>query len=93
MLPIFMTLKITRENGKGFGLWIPVFILWPLIILILMFLAPLALAAQIFLSSRGIKPFSILFVCLELLGSVRGTSINLFSKEAGNKTAVKVTIT
>ncbi|NLE02912.1 MAG: hypothetical protein GX640_23840 [Fibrobacter sp.] len=86
--PILFDIHFKYHDRKGFRIWFPFFILWPLLLFILLLLLPPAAITQIFLCNRGIKPFSILIALVELFSSMRGISV--FFKQKNNSSFVKV---
>jgi hypothetical protein len=53
--PSILRLRISEKGRRGFHLWIPLFLLWPLILLVLL-LAPVAIAISPKLRRRtGVK--------------------------------------
>ena len=66
-----------RNRGNGFGLWLPLLILWPPILLLGLALAPLVLLAAALLWPLGIGRTLILTgpLLLRLFCSLRGLEI------------------
>jgi hypothetical protein len=62
--PLWIRLKF-REDGGGFGLWFPMFLLWPVALAILIILAPLILLAVLILWPTGWGKW-----ILQILGNV-----------------------
>jgi hypothetical protein len=83
MFPAIVNIAIARENARPFRLWLPVIILWPVLLLCIIIIAPLALFAEIFLSRTGVRPFALLIASLQVLVCLRGITVDVVSK-SGN---------
>jgi len=81
MLPPALThVRVVRPGGKRFGLWVPVFLLWPLLFVLgLVALAIAALADSIlYASGRTYHHYTRLVAGLfALLGKTRGTVVRV----------------
>jgi len=80
MFPSVVNIAIARENARTFRLWLPVIILWPVLLLCIILIAPLALLAEIFLFRTGIRPFALLMASLQILVCLRGIKVDVVSK-------------
>ena len=43
--PSILRIRIAEKPGRGFGLWVPLFLFWPLIVLVA-FIAPVVIVAS-----------------------------------------------
>lgn len=89
--PLFVDIKVGKGNGKAFGLWFPLIILWPIIIVLFLPVLSVAAIVQVGLSAKGIKPFSILINLLLIISALRGLKIEIKDKE-DNQEKIKIKI-
>jgi len=75
-----MHMRIQGER-RGFGLWLPLFLLLPLALVVFIILSPLILVAAIILwpSGWGKRAFMSLRAALEIFWSMRGLSVDVQS--------------
>lgn len=83
MLPAIVDVAFARENSRAFHLWLPVIVLWPVLLIFIIIIAPFALLAELILFKIGIKPFSILMTFLWVINCLRGITVDISSK-SGN---------
>ena len=78
--PMLMHMRIQGER-RGFGLWLPLFLLLPLALVVFIILSPLILVAAIILwpSGWGKRAFMSLRAALEIFWSMRGLSVDVQS--------------
>ena len=78
--PMLMHLKIQGED-RGFGLWLPLFLLLPLALVVFIVFSPLILIAVIVLwpSGWGKRALLILGAACEALCSMRGLRVDVRS--------------
>lgn len=89
--PLLTFIRVARPGRNGFGLWVPVFLLWPLLFAIgLLALAVAALAdAALLLSGRAYHHYTRLIAgAFALLGETRGTTVRV----AGPETNIHIEI-
>ena len=79
-LPMVMHLRIQGKE-KGFGLWLPLFLLLPLALVVFIILSPLILIALLALwpSGWGKRALLILGAACEALCSMRGLRVDVRS--------------
>ena len=79
--PTWMHIRI-QGNRKGFGLWLPLFLLLPLALVVLIILSPLILIAVIVLwpSGKGIWALHVLRAAFRVFCSLRGLRIDIQSR-------------
>ena len=78
--PMLMHLRIQGED-RGFGLWLPLFLLLPLALIVFIVLSPLILIAVLVLwpSGWGKRALLVLRVACEALCSMRGLRVDVQS--------------
>ena len=78
--PMLMHMRIQGER-RGFGLWLPLFLLLPLALVVFIILSPLILVATIVLwpSRWGKTAMCSLRAALDVFWSMRGLSIDVHS--------------
>ena len=78
--PILMHLRIHGEK-RGFGLWLPLFLLLPLALVVFIILSPLILIAVLVLwpSGWGKRALLILRAAFEVFCSMRGLRVDVQS--------------
>ncbi|MHB9148888.1 MAG: hypothetical protein ACYC33_02200 [Thermoleophilia bacterium] len=89
--PVLTLVRIARPGRRGFGLWVPVFLLWPLLLVIgLLALAVAALADAVLLAGgRTYHHYTALIAgAFALLGQTRGTTVRV----AGPTTDIHIEI-
>lgn len=90
-LPWSLWLKIAKPDGRVFRVWLPLFLLW-LIVLPLVALAFVITAlvdVALFVAGESYHHYSLLlYRCLALLGDVRGMTVNVNAE----KTVVEISI-
>ncbi len=79
-LPMLMHVKIRGEE-RGFGLWLPLFLLLPLALVVLIILSPLILIAVLVLwpSGWGKRAVLVLRTTFEVFCSMRGLRVDIKS--------------
>ena len=87
--PMFLGLRFGKRDGK-FRLWLPLFILFPFLVVILLLMVPFLLLAALVLWSFGWgKPFLLFIpVLLNLLWALRGLEIDINDK--GEKVFISI---
>jgi hypothetical protein len=80
--PMLMHVKIQGED-RGFGLWLPLFLLLPLALVVFIILSPLILIALIVLwpSGWGKRALLILWTALETFCSIRGLKVDIKGRQ------------
>ena len=79
--PTWMHIKVQGER-RGFGLWLPLFLLLPLALVVLIILSPLILIGIIMLwpSGRGKWALLVLRAAFPVFCSLRGLRIDIQSR-------------
>lgn len=91
MLPMKAHIRVKEPNRKGLNLWLPLFLLWPVLLVLFILCLPLLLIfglLQICRRKKMPKILSLLSSILGLLVAMRGLSIDV---EDGD-TKVKINI-
>ncbi len=78
--PMLMHMRIQGEE-RGFGLWLPLFLLLPLALVVLIILSPLILVSVVVLWPSGWGKRALLFTsaALELFCAMRGLKVDVRS--------------
>jgi hypothetical protein len=87
-----MTIAIKSYEGKDLRLWLPLIVVWPILIILYIILLPFAAVAELVFQEKGIRPFSILIALVQTLSALRGMVVNVKSNQSDKKTFVKVRI-
>lgn len=88
--PLFLDVEVGKSDGKIYRLWFPLVILWPVLVVFLIVVLPLAAVAQMILSDKGIKPLSILIALLFLAAAFRGLVIDFRDGKEKNWSDIKI---
>jgi hypothetical protein len=77
--PLVMRLKVQQGSGRGVGLWLPVFLLWIVLVAIVLPLLPLLLIADVILALRRSKVSltGILWGVWNVLCAMRGLRVEV----------------
>jgi hypothetical protein len=81
MIPLLLRIRVRKENRRGVNLWLPLFLLWLLVLPILAALLPLVLIAALILWPSG-KGKLILYgyiMIFGLIGYMSGLKIDVRS--------------
>ena len=76
--PMLMHVKVQKEEGD-FGLWLPLFLLWPLALVVLIILSPLILIAVLILwpSGWGKWVLKVLGAAFSISCAMRGLKVDV----------------
>lgn len=79
MMPFFLKLKVRKENSRGVNLWLPVILVWILLLMIMVALFPLVFLVSVFTWKRGWGKMLILFypVFFTLLFCLSGLRLDI----------------
>ncbi len=81
--PCFLVLKIQEKNKKPLRLWLPLFLLWPIFLILAVLIIPFLFFISIYkvFSSRKfhIFLFEPLFIIYQLICALRGVIISVNS--------------
>lgn len=81
--PYLVSLRVEEMGHTKIRLWLPVFILWPLLVALLLVAAVIAMLADLVTAVSGKRPgyTRLLFGCLSVAGEARGTEIFVQDKK------------
>lgn len=81
--PSLIRMKVRDEGRTKVRLWLPVFILWPLLLalVVLAGVGTLIADAVVFISGTGPRYTRFLVGCLEVLGESRGVQVCVEDKD------------
>ena len=83
--PAILDMRFPRVDGRRFHLWLPIFLLWPLLWLLeLLILVPAIVAdVVLWLLGQEYHHYSLLLLrCFGLLGETRGMIVRVKAKQA-----------
>ncbi len=83
MIPSILKINIQRSNKKRVNLWLPIFLLWPFLLILALVLFPILLIVQIGRSLLGQKSKAALILpyLYDLLSAFQGLHIEVSGKE------------
>ena len=90
MPPMVMSVSVKAGSGPGFGIWLPLFLVWPFVLLLFLILLPFVLLADVILAFTQSR-FSVTRAVLALYAvtcALRGLSVDVNSRS--NNTLVRV---
>jgi small neutral amino acid transporter SnatA (MarC family) len=92
MIPSIINLRIQSGSHFKLRLWLPVFIVWPILLVLFLLLLPFLVIADfvLFVTGVRIKLFRILGGVLSVLSAMRGTVVRVNSPKSDS--IVNVTI-
>jgi len=82
MLPLILKIKIINENRRGIRLWLPIFLVWIVLIFVMLLLFPLVLIAAVIAIPFGYARTIILLgpYFIRILCSLRGLKVDVNSE-------------
>jgi hypothetical protein len=87
--PVLFHLRIQPARQRGFGIWLPVILLWPLLLPILLIAIGLALIADIVTGFRFRVTMIIAATCI-LMCEMRGLQVAVDGRRSGTDVRVSV---
>ena len=78
--PMLLYLRIRTEERPGFGLWLPLFLVWLILlpIVVLVLLIALLVDVVLFFANQRYHHYTLLlFRCFGVLGATRGTVVSI----------------
>jgi hypothetical protein len=78
--PMLLYLRIGTEERPGFGLWLPLFLVWLILlpIVVLVLLVTLLVDGVLFFANQRYHHYTmLLFSCFGVLGATRGTVVSI----------------
>lgn len=90
--PSIMTVHVRERNKRGFKLWLPLFLVWPLALALLAILLPLLLIADfvLALTRSRISTLRTVFGLAGVISALRGLHVDVESRGDGSKVFVEV---
>ena len=90
MPPLVMKVRIEEAGRRRLRLWLPLFVLWLLLLVLAVPLLALMLAADLALALTGRRAVvtSAAFGVLRLLGALRGLRVDVAGAGSGNRVQV-----
>jgi hypothetical protein len=76
--PSVVNVRVRKHDAKGFRIWLPLFLLWPLLLALLLLVLFCTAVADLVLLLVGARyhHYTVLVIgALQLLGSARGTHV------------------
>ena len=83
MIPLLLRIRVRKEDHRGVNLWLPLFLLWLIVLPLLALLLPLVLLAALVLWPSG-KGKLILYgyvMIFRLIGYMSGLKIDIKSRD------------
>jgi hypothetical protein len=90
--PCVMQIKVGGKEGRRFRLWLPVFLFWPLllVLVILSLVVSISVDAILFALGRQYHRYSKLILeCMSLFASMRGLQVHVDDEKNTVKIIVK----
>jgi len=81
MIPVLLRIRVRNEDHRGINLWLPIFLLWLIVLPLLIALLPLVLIAALILwhSGKGKPILCGYFMIFRLIGYLSGLKIDVRS--------------
>jgi len=81
--PLVLRVRVVEDGRRKVRLWIPLFLLWPGVLLLLVALAPFAVVAALVLWRKGTGRRILLAapLCVDALCAMRGLEVNVVDKD------------
>jgi len=80
--PVVVDVRVAEAAGRKVHLWLPVFVLWPLLLLVggLAIAAAVLVDAALFAMGRPYRFTALVLGCFDAVGEARGTQVLIDSK-------------
>jgi len=81
--PLWFRIKIRQTEGRNFGLWLPLFLLWPIVLIVAIILLPIILLVSICQFLTGNRQPLILALprFISVICALRGMKVDLQSPD------------
>ena len=92
MPPVLMKLRVRQSGRHGFGLWLPLFLAWLLLLPLLLAALPLVLLADLIMLALGYRFLLLrsLWALLSLVSAMRGLKVSVDAR--GSRDCVDINI-
>ena len=82
MIPLILKLNIRDNKNKRFGIWLPLFLIWLIVLPLLVLAAPIVFLIALFLwpGGKGRMIFYSYLAIFALIGNMSGTKLDIQSK-------------
>lgn len=82
MIPMWLKIKVPRQDGRSTTLWLPLFILWMFLVLLFVICLPVWLIVSFVLRQMGYgwRGLTVVSLILETLSHLQGLVIDVKSK-------------
>jgi hypothetical protein len=79
--PVLIRVRIAAENGRGFSLWLPFFLLWPFAAVLFVLILPFLVIAEIVLPLTGVDfhPLLAILALVSVMSAMRGLKVDVKS--------------
>jgi hypothetical protein len=86
--PYLVSMRVMEGERRKFRLWLPLFLLWPLLSIVLLLTLMVALLADAACKASGQRAgyTRLLFGCLGVVGETRGTEVFIQPKNPTSRT-------
>jgi hypothetical protein len=90
--PLVLKVRIRSRDGKGFWLWLPFFLVWPFVLVMVFLLLPFVLLADLLLALQGrrLRLLAMLLGVWRVIAALRGTRVQVSGR--GQQDSVDVNI-
>ena len=84
MIPLILKLRIKDKNQKRFGIWLPLFLIWLIVLPLLALPAPLVLLVAVILWPSGYGRLTLYSygAIFNLIGNMSGLKVDIQSKDS-----------
>ena len=90
--PWLIDVKVREADAKGFRIWLPLFLLWPLLFLLLAIALVFTLLADVvlFITGQRYHHYTLLLLgCMKVLAETRGTYADVNGPDAVVRVRIK----
>lgn len=90
--PSLIHLEFGTAEKRKINLWIPIFLLWPFVLVLLIIAVPVLLVADLVLTAAGLPLNLFRLICglLDILSALKGTLVSVDSRR--KETVIHITI-
>jgi hypothetical protein len=93
MLPMIMKIRVMQNNMRVISIWLPLFLLWPFVLVLLVLALPLVMLGCLITGDcgRGTHLLPLLAGGFQLAISMRGLDVTVKNQTEGNHVEVRFT--